>query len=350
MADNIFYDGTKLLSLKDLDGNLPEIYICTSNRSAGKTTYFSRYLVNRFKKHGEKFCLLYRFVYELSNVSEKFFKDIQKLFFPNDNMSQSFMDSTTGFCQLELNDVPCGYAVALNSADALKKNSHLLSDTKRIFFDEFQSEIGHYCNKEIEKFISIHTSIARGGGEQVRYCPVIMCSNTVSLLNPYYNEMDVAVRLKSDTKFLRGHGYVLEQGFNPHASESQLSSGFNKAFCENRYTAYSAQGVYLNDSLAFIETPTGYSQYVATIILDGKNYAVRDFPNDGIMYVNTTIDKTCPIKIAVNPNDHRINYVLLSGNSYLLDVFRKFFETGNFRFKNLKCKEVLMRILAYSMR
>lgn len=43
-----YYDGTKLLSLKDINGNLPEIYICTSNRSAGKTTYFNRLCVNLF--------------------------------------------------------------------------------------------------------------------------------------------------------------------------------------------------------------------------------------------------------------------------------------------------------------
>ena len=39
-----YYDGTKLLSMTDLNGKKPEIFICTSNRTAGKTTYFSRYL------------------------------------------------------------------------------------------------------------------------------------------------------------------------------------------------------------------------------------------------------------------------------------------------------------------
>ena len=39
--ENIFYDGTKLLNMKDLSGEKPEIYLCTGNRSAGKTTYFN---------------------------------------------------------------------------------------------------------------------------------------------------------------------------------------------------------------------------------------------------------------------------------------------------------------------
>ena len=54
----MYYDGTKLLSLKDINGNTPEIYISTSNRTGGKTTYFNRLAVNRFKKNKSKFMLI----------------------------------------------------------------------------------------------------------------------------------------------------------------------------------------------------------------------------------------------------------------------------------------------------
>ena len=70
-----YYDGTKLLSMKDLDGQKPEIYICTANRTGGKTTYFNRYVTNRYLKHKEKFMLIYRFKYELDAIASKFFKD-----------------------------------------------------------------------------------------------------------------------------------------------------------------------------------------------------------------------------------------------------------------------------------
>ena len=30
-----YYDGTKLLSLTDINGNRPEIYMCTTNRTGG---------------------------------------------------------------------------------------------------------------------------------------------------------------------------------------------------------------------------------------------------------------------------------------------------------------------------
>ena len=149
-----FYDGTKLLSLSDINGNKPEIYICTSNRSAGKTTYFNRLAVKRFIEKREKFCLLYRYNYELDDCADKFFKDIQILFFRNKSMHSERRASGI-YHELFLDDIPCGYAISMNSADQIKKYSHFFSDTCRIIFDEFQSETGKYCPNEIKKFISI---------------------------------------------------------------------------------------------------------------------------------------------------------------------------------------------------
>ena len=264
MLKSNYYDGTKLLSLKDINGKTPEVFMCTSNRSAGKTTYFNRLVVNRFIKRGAKFALLYRFNYELDGCDEKFFKDIKELFFPEYNMTAA--KKMKGIYQeLYLNEEPCGYAISINSADQLKRNSHLFSDIDNIIFDEFQSEQNHYCDKEVEKFISIHNSIARGRSKQSRYVPVYMISNPVTILNPYYVAMDISTRLQKDTHFLRGDGFVLEQGYNETAAKALKSSAFNRAFGSSDYIAYSAEGVYLQDDLSFVDTPTGRGKYVATI-------------------------------------------------------------------------------------
>lgn len=249
-----YYDGTKLLSLTDLDGKKPEILMVTTNRTGGKTTYFGRLCVNKFKKGQGKFALLYRYNYELDDCADKFFKDLSTLFFSGSVM-ESKRKASGIFHELFLDGESCGYALSLNSADQLKKYSHLFSDVNRMIFDEFQSESNHYCSDEIKKFISIHTSVARGQGEQVRYVPVYMLSNPVSLINPYYVELGISNRLRDDTKFLRGHGFILEQGFINSASIAQKESGFNKAFSKNSYVAYSSECVYLNDNKAFIEKP-----------------------------------------------------------------------------------------------
>ena len=346
MSKSNYYDGTKLLSLKDINGKKPEVFMCTSNRSAGKTTYFNRLVVNRFIKRGEKFALLYRFNYELDGCDEKFFKDIKELFFPEYDMTAA--KKMKGIYQeLYLNEEPCGYAISINSADQLKRNSHLFSDIDNIIFDEFQSEQNHYCDKEVEKFISIHNSIARGRSKQSRYVPVYMISNPVTILNPYYVAMDISTRLQKDTHFLRGDGFVLEQGYNETAAKALKSSAFNRAFGSSDYIAYSAEGVYLQDDLSFVDTPTGRGKYVATIRYAGIDYGVREYPEQGIVYCDKSVDYQFPLKITVDTADHKLNYVMVSSNFILIQKLRYYFEHGCMRFKDLQAKEAILKALSF---
>lgn len=341
-----YYDGAKLLSMKDLNGATPELFLCTTNRTGGKTTFFSRLLVNKWNKRGEKFMLIYRYNYELDDVSEKFYKDISGLFFKGTTMTNKRKAGGI-YHELFIDDKPCGYAVSLNSADQLKKYSHLFSDVSSMFMDEFQSETNHYCADEIRKLISIHTSVARGAGEQIRYVPVYMCSNTVSIINPYYVQLGISERLKDDTKFLRGDGYVLEQGFIESASEAQKESGFNRAFSGSDYVAYSTECVYLNDNKAFIEKPQGTGRYLATLRYKGVDYGIREYAETGVIYCDDRSDSSFRMKITVTTDDHSINYVMLKSNDFFLSSLRYYFERGCFRFKDLRCKEAVLKALSY---
>ena len=341
-----YYDGTKLLSMKDINGKTPEIFMCTSNRTGGKTTYFGRLAVNKFLKYQKKFGLTYRFNYELDDICDKFYKDIGSLFFNGYEMTTKRRASGL-FHELFLNDVSCGYAFALNGADQIKKYSHLFSDVDIMLFDEFQSETNHYCPDEVKKFISLHTSVARGQGKQVRYVPVYMMSNPVSIINPYYVAMGISNRLKDDTKFLRGDGFVLEQGFNESASVAQKESGFNRAFSGNEYVAYSSEAVYLNDSKAFIDRPVGNSRYICTLRYHGVDYGVKEYSELGIIYCDDKADRTFRTRITVTTEDHNINYVMLKRNNFFLSNLRVLFERGCFRFKDLKCKEAVLTALSY---
>lgn len=341
-----FYDGTKLLSLMDISGKKPEIYMCTSNRNGGKTTYFSRLCVNRYLKYGEKFCIIYRFNYELDDCADNFFKDIGGLFFPDHEMTNERRASGT-YHELFLDGCSCGYAVALNNADSLKKKGHMFSDTMRMLFDEFQSETNHYCPDEVKKFISVHTTIARGQGEMIRYVPVYMVANPVSIINPYYVEMGISNRLRTDTNYLRGDGFVLEQGYVEAASKAQAQSGFNRAFAGNDYIGYAAQGVYLNDNIAFLEKPSGIGRYLATLKYNNAEYAIREYAESGIIFCSDNVDTTHRFKLTVTTQDHEINYVMLKRNDLFIKNMRFFFEKGAFRFKDLKCKEAVLAALSY---
>lgn len=339
-----YYDGTKLLSLKDINGRTPEIYMVTTNRTGGKTTYFGRLMINRYLKRGEKFCLLYRYAYEVDDVVDKFYKDIGSLFFPEYTMT-SRIGGNGFYRHLLLNDQECGYAVALNSADQIKKHSHLFSDVSSILFDEFQSESNDYCPKELIKFQSVHMSIARGQNKQVRYVPVYMLSNPVSLLNPYYTAFGISSRIQTNTKFMRGDGWVLEQGYVESADKAQKESGFVRAFKNTEYTAYSSQGIYLNDNYTFIDKPRGKFRYIANIRYMGADYAIKEFTDLGIIYIDNSVDKQFPVMISATLDDHSINQVILRRNTPIILMLKAYFDKGCIRFKNIQCKECLFALI-----
>lgn len=343
-----FYDGTKLLSMNDINGRQPDIFLTSGNRSIGKTTWFNRYCVKDFIKKHKKFCLVYRWNYELSDCADKFFKDIQRLFFPEYTMTEKRRANNI-FVELFLNEQSCGYCVTLNNADALKKFSHLLSDVDKMVFDEFQSENNHYCPNELNKLLSIHTSIARGNGEQVRRVPLYMLSNKVSLINPYFLSLGISDRLRDDTKYLKGDGFVLEQTYLEEVANAQLDSAFNRAFKNESYVAYSAQNVYLNDNSAFIEKPEGMSVYIATFRNDTTDYAVRYYPKANVYYIDKSIDSDYKVKLTFDASCHDVNYIMVGSSSPYVLTLKVAFERGMVRFKNQECKHAFFECLRYTI-
>ena len=340
------YDGTKLLSMLDINGEKPDIYISTSNRSTGKTTYFSRLLINRFIKKGKKFGLLYRYNYEIADVADKFFKEIRTLFFPDHTMTSKARAKGI-YHELYLNGEPGGYAKAINNAEQLKKYSHLFSDVEAVLYDEFISENGRYCPNEVEKFLSLMVSISRGGGQHVRRVPAYLVGNETTLLNPYYIAIDISGNLTSETKFYRGSGFVLEQGFYEQIAQKQKESGLLKAFQNSRYAKYVAENVYLLDNVIFIEKPKGRNNYLCTIVIDGKSYALREYPDDGIIYCDTNIDASFPKKLTLSADDMNVNYIMVTQNDFFISLMKTYFKNGCFRFKNLECKKAVFKMLSY---
>ena len=185
-------------------------------------------------------------------------------------------------------------------------------------------------------------------GTCIRYVPVYMLSNPVTLLNPYYVSMGISSRLSDKTKFYKGNGFVLEQGFNETASVQQLESGFNQAFLSDQYTEYLTQGIYLNDNKAFIERPPiNNGRYLVTLRYNGREFAVREYRELGFLYCDDRPDRTFPHKLSVTTDDHQINYVMLKANNMFVLNLRYFFEQGCFRFKDLACKEAILKTISY---
>ncbi|HEY8542401.1 MAG TPA: phage DNA encapsidation protein, partial [Pseudothermotoga sp.] len=124
-------------------------------------------------------------------------------------------------------------------------------------------------------------------------------------------------------------------------------SAFNRAFAGSKYMAYSTQAIYLNDNDAFVEKLDGRSRYLLTILYEGKSYAIREYQQHGYVYCDDKADETFPSRIALTTADHNTSSIIIARSNPIVLTLRRYFDSGLFRFKNLKCKEVIMKLLSY---
>ena len=338
-----YYSNQTLLSKLDINNKKPEIYICTGNRTAGKTFNFNSYLVNQYLKNKSQFMLLYRNKYELEDVDKKFYSDIEDKFYPHVLTTKYICKKN--FVEIYLDDKICGFAVSLRGADIVKKYSHYFNNVQRMLFDEFQSEDNVYLPNEVDKLISIHTSVARGHGKAVRYVPVYLLSNTVSILNPYYSALGIAERIQEKTRYLRGDGFVFELTLNKAASEKQKESAFNRAFAGNKQIDFMIENIYLNDNKCLIDKNVNKTRYICTLKNESNFYGVY-FTDAGFYYIDNTYDKTNTFILACNVGDVD-DVARFDRSSMTINTLRRAFNNGMFRFKNLECKKVIIDLLHY---
>lgn len=353
MGVNYYYDSTKLLTLKDLDGKRPEIFMTCGNRTGGKTFNYKRLLINKFINKGQKFCWLVRFAYEMDGIAENLWKDIGPLKFPGKTMTAKPVGKNL-FKELYIDGEPCGYCVPINSADTIKKYSARLADVQNMYLDEFQSENGKYCPDEIRKIMSIHTSIARGGGSHVRYVPLFMSSNAVTLFNPYFMAFGVTRRMQPGARFLRGTGWVLEFDFNEHASREYLNSAFARAFASNdssnRFNRYQATVDFLMDNNSFIRTIDGPKTQYMSIVYNNVHYGIWASEKYNCYYISKKYDPSALYPFTFNDNDHSENILYINRNSYIIKHLRENFDRGAVFFEDYDCKNMFLEFMNRAMR
>ena len=348
LDESRFYNPKRLLDMKDLDGEEPCIYIITSNRSAGKTTAFLKKALVDYHNNDQWFMLVYRYNYELSSANE-IFRDVLFLY-PNLGTEMKAVPRARGlFYELTIDSEPCGFAVSLSNVDSLKKYSPLFSHVENIIMDEYQTESGKYLNHEVQKLESLLLTVSRGGGEQSRKVKVFLLGNFVTLLNPYFIRFGINKRVKKDTKFMRGKGWVAEFGFNVSASKAIKDNPIAKAFAGDKYIESSSENIYLHDSECFIEKVNGKMRYVCNIIYDNKMYGVREYYEKGIMHVSKKCDKSYPFTLAFKANDHSSNTIMLNHYSAMFKYLKDAFYSGAMRFQDAESKNAMLEILGIDL-
>lgn len=336
-----YFEAHHVTEFKDAEGGTPEILIVDGNRTGGKTTAFSRMLVDDFLKDKTKFFIVYRYKNDTEDVAEAFFKDIKTLFFPDHYMT-SRKHANGAYTELFLDGESCGYVSALTMAGKLKRYSHIFSDVGQMFFDEYQDENNMYLPDEVTKLISIHTTIARGQGKAVRFVPLYMCSNSISIFNPYYMAFGITSKINSKTKVYRGTGFVLLRLIIKDVAEAQKSSAFNRAFAGANYLQSSIDNTFLNDDKFNVEKRRIEGPALFNFICSGVLYSV--YRSGDNYYCKKGGDKNVMPTFGVMQQDRGDGVTAFKNSSYI-SRFRWAYEDAMIYFETIEVKHAFMNLL-----
>lgn len=334
-----FFDGTYGLSLLDKNRKKPEIYIWETNRSGGKSTYFDRLFVNSFKKKKRKFALIYRNKYEIEDCGKNFFNGVKSLFFKNDECTTEIMMKGV-YANIYLNGEHCGFGLPLSSASKIKLLSHLFYDVEHMLFDEFQSEDDKYLKDEITKFISIHTSVARGGGEFIRRVPVYMLSNGYSAINPYYTNLGVTSQLQPGVtkQTMKGNGWVCIRDLVKGAEESMNNSAFLQAFSNSPHVKHVQHNTYIIPKSNLVSKKPANSVYNCSLKYGHKRFSIWRWTNG--LYVSNSYDVTNKNKIAVTVKDIDDSFVYFNRSHPLITAYRQLYMASSVYFEDHELKDM----------
>lgn len=351
MADIKYYDCAEILSKKDAKGLDPEIYIvCSRTRSAGKTFSFTKKLFEDFLDTQGKFVIFCRNKLELGSVAEGMFKGMLEVYHPEYTMSEhtqmkgiySNIIITSGQGDQAIKQ-HCGYVIPLASSDNIKRISSLFVDAVQGFFDEFQPESKiTYLADEVNRFLSIVTSIARGGGTTRRRFPIYFCSNSISVNNPYFIALGLNKRIRPDTKWVKGDGYVFQKVENNLIIDEHANAGINRAFKSNKSIDF-ADNSWMNDNYTCIEKPNnwGRAMYYCTIIDGNYTYGVNYYPEVELYFVGNRYDKSSGLVFNIKYDNMEPNVPLIRGSMYM-QTLKSAMERGVVRFQNITAKESFM--------
>ena len=343
----MYYSNEKIKSVKDIDGDTPGIIFVTSNRSAGKTTCWLKDSLENFINNGEQFILLFRYSYELNSCNE-IFSDILAMY--NLGKEITTISHAKGlFYELQLDGVSFGFSLSLNNVDSLKKYSPVFAKVKRVIMDEFQTESGRYLPNEIDKLQSLLMTVARGGGEQSKFVQLVLLGNFISLMNPYFIRFGIHKRYRTDTKIMRGKGWVAEFAFNESAKNAIENNKTFKAFANDKYTISSTTNEFLINTESFVEKMNGKNSYIGTIIFDGVKIGIREFYEKGILYITKKIDNSNNNILIFNANDHNQNTIMVEHHTIIYNILKRAFRDGFMRFEDLQCKNIIFDILGIDL-
>ena len=309
--NNIFYSYDKVLSYNAF------LNIIIGERGVGKTYGMKKYSINRFLKKGKQFVYIRRYETDLeasigSTNDNKFFEQVKNEF-PDHTFK---IVKSKKVRKLIIDNKVCGYALPLSSADSLKSSTYDNVDT--IIYDEFMLKEGssqHYLRNEPEVILDLIETVAR-----LKDVKIFLLGNAISSTAPIMSYFNVTLPYNSDIKLFKNGLILVNYIKNEKYREVKKATKFGKLIEGTRYSKYAIDNEFLTDSKSFIRKKSE-SRFYFIFTLNNKDYGVwRD--KEDYIYISDDIDPNCPLKFALDIDDHDESTIFLKirTNPYMVTI------------------------------
>lgn len=343
-----YYNITRVLS-----------YHCAWNfiigaRGLGKTYAVKKLCIDDFLKRGNEFIYLRRYDTE-QHTKGTFFSDIEAQY-PGVEFR---VNGNTAQCRPRVEDdednknpwATMGYFLALSQAGHVKSVAY--PKVRTIFFDEIFPDNGQYLSGEVTRLEEFYSTVDRWN-DRVR---LIMCSNAVSLANPYFAffKIDAKQQMTDGRQFRRycGGYIMLELADYGGFSAKVATSNFGRFLMQydESYAQYSMSNRFRDDNDALINDDLEGAEYCFTLCTReyGEFGVWQQWSDDGAHWVVTR-------RTRKSGNRYTYDYRLVDGDTSLLrradDLTRKLldaYSVGKVQFPDQQCKSEFGMLLGSLM-
>lgn len=326
----MWYDGSKVLE-KDCIFNF-----IVGGRGIGKSFYWKKHCLERFRDAGKQFIYLRRYKEELRGEKlGRLFDDLKAAgYFAEDKI---YIKGKT----IMFNDNPCGYVQSLSTANITKSDSFPYVES--ILFDEFLIETGtyHYLRNEPEALSSFYETVARNRNDVYLY----LLSNAITVANPYFAYFNIRLPMKGARIWRRGE-ILLDMPRDGEFTDMRKASRFGSLIKDTKYGDYSINNEFLLDSETFIERKTGQCRPSCNLLFGSVIIGLWTDTTSGISYCSYDNDPSL-YSYSMSSDAHTYNTILTGGRfrpfhiKFLIEQYR----TGSLRFENQKIKGLVMGFL-----
>ena len=332
----------------------PYLRIVCGNRTSGKTTASIIESLKLFKEKKKQTVFFYRTKTEL-RASHFLYQDVIDMYpdFGVDSVETKSLvsDLIYGvYANISGESFLIAFSLWIKKPDRIKKFSPMFRDVELGIFDEFLLEDEReYIEGEVEKLQSICVSIGRGGGKQSRPFYLYLLSNRTNLCNPYFVNFGILNIIQKGTKFIRGENFIVEFSYNDSAkkalSNNELIAGLSGN--DKTYINYAiGDDELVVSSEQVIKKFKGRNRYYATIFIDSKAFAVRDFYSDDSYYISKKIDESCTNVYYYNSKAEIITNI--NNKAFLLNL-HKLYKSGVLFFDSAETRGDVIQLIGKAL-